>query len=223
MDVILSNGVLRSPIKDNQAIDIDIACLFLSRVGCCEFIQPWIEGIVDRTIFAFDRHASYPCIHDDYRDLLGHPREKTDKYRMQATAASILVPTLAAWAAFVGDARTLARLADFAAGPYSHATLQLLFPGPDTEEHLYEGGTLHGLNVWGFEIPDDCDKLIKILRADCEALPAYWSLSAHAHGLWPLVVLASRHHRVPLPPHFWPLGLEAGLADDANERDATDG
>ena len=22
-------------------------------------------------------------------------------------------------------------------------------------------------------------------------------------GLWPLLVSASRHHRVPVPPHFW--------------------
>lgn len=217
MDVIAGNGILRTPIKDNQVIDIDIACLFLSRVGCGEFIQKWVGEIVGGTIFAFNHHGRYPCIHDHYRDLLGHPSAKTDKYRIEATAASVLVPTLAVWAALMEDARTLSRLADFVAGPYRHATLQLLFPGTDTEERLYEGGVLHGLNVWGIDIPDDCEKMIGFIREECQALPVYWSLSAQAHGLWPLVVLASRHHRTPLPPHLWPVGLAGTEGEQARE------
>ena len=210
MDVITNNGILRTPIKDNQAIDIDIACLFLSRIeGCAAFIKKWVEDIVGGTMFAFHHHAQYPCIHNDYHDLLGHPRVKTDKYRAEATSASVLVPTLAAWAAFMKDYRTLSRLADFAAEPYGHATLQLLFPGADTEEHLYEGGALHGRAVPDIDIPDDCEKMIEFIREECQALPAYWSLSAQVCGLWPLVVLASRHHRTPLPPHLWPVGLAA--------------
>ena len=214
MDIIGHNGILCTPIKDNQAIDIDIACLFLSRVGCGEFVQKWIGNIAGGTIFAFDHHGRYPCIHGDYHDLLDHPRETTDEYRIEATAASVLVPTLAAWAAFTDNADALSRLAEFASGRYRHSTLQLLYPGSDTEAHLYEGGTLHGLGVPGIDIPDNCEQMISSIREECQALPSYWSLSAVTHGLWPLVVLASRHHRMPLPPHLWPVGsssLDSGL------------
>ena len=203
MDVITHNPILCTPVKDNQAIDIDIACHFLKRVKCEDFIRKWIANVARATTFAFRTNGPYPCMYNDYRDLLDHPRS-TDEYRLNATAASILLPTLAAWAAFTQDADTMSHLSEFAAGDYRHSTLQLLYPGPDTEAHLYTGGTLHGLNVNGFNIPDNCEEMISFVRVECLATSAFDSLSPRAHGLWPLLFLASRHHRVPIPPQFWP-------------------
>ena len=102
------------------------------------------------------------------------------------------------------DSETMSHLSEFVAGDYRHSTLQLLYPGSDTESHLYEGGTLHGLNVNGFTIPDNCEDMISFIREECRATSAFDSLSARAHGLWPLIFLASRHYRVPVPPQFWP-------------------
>ena len=202
MDAILHNPILCTPIKDNQAIDIDIACHFLIRVQCGDFIRKWIHNVAHATTFAFRTKGHYPCMYDDYRDLMDHPRN-TDEYRQEATAASILLPTLAAWAAMTRDSETMSHLSEFVAGDYRHSTLQLLYPGSDTEAHLYEGGTLNGLNVNGFTIPDNCEDMISLIREECRATSAFDSLSARAHGLWPLIFLASRHHRVPVPPQFW--------------------
>ena len=98
----------------------------------------------------------------------------------------------------------MSRLAEFAADDYGQATLQLLYPGSDTEAHLYKGGTLHGLNVNNFTIPATCEEMTSLIRTECKASSAFESLSARAHGLWPLPVLTSRHHRIPVPPHFCP-------------------
>ena len=43
------------------------------------------------------------------------------------------------------------------------------------------------------------------IRSEIGASKAFWALSARQHGLWQLVILASRHHRIPVPPHFWPM------------------
>ena len=204
VDAISHNPILCTPVKDSQAIDIDIACHFLQRVQCDDFIQKWITNIARATTFAFRTNGPYPCMYDDYRDLLDHPQH-TNEYRRDATAASILLPTLAAWASFTHDADTMSHLSEFAAGDYRHSTLQLLYPGSDTEEHLYEGETLHGLNVNGFRIPSCCDDMVSFIRAEVDATSAFDSLSPCSHGVWPLLFLASRHHRVPVPPQFWPL------------------
>ena len=172
MDIVANNPILCTPIKDSQAIDIDIACHFLKRVKCDEFIQKWIGNVARATTFAFRTNGSYPCIYDDYRDLLNHP-QSAKEYRLDATAASVLLPTLAAWAAFTRDAETMSHLSEFAAGDYRHSTLQLLYPGSDTEEHLYVGGTLHGLNVNGFSIPDRCEDMISFIRGECDAKSAF--------------------------------------------------
>ena len=114
-------------------------------MGCNQPIQNWIQQTARATIFAYNSSTAYPCVFDEYRDLVDHPRDEPG-YREEATAGSILVPTLAVWAATGGDTDTLAVLADFASGAFQHSTLQLWYPGPDTEMHLYRGSSNHGLS-----------------------------------------------------------------------------
>ncbi len=203
-DIIANNPILFTPIKDSQAIDINIACLFLKGVGSDPVIREWIGKTAEATMFAFRSHGLYPCVYNEYRDLIDHPRQDDD-YRVKATAASLLIPTLAVWAAVTPDAETLGRLADFVAGPYAHSTLQLLYPGSDTETHLYRNGGVHGLNFTEIEIQRSGENLLAPIKLECEASDAFTSLSAVNFGLWPLVILASRHYRVPVPPQFWGL------------------
>ena len=203
-DVVQNNPILCTPIKDNQAIDINIACLFLHKAGCVQVIRNWVQQTAAATIFAYNSNGRYPCIHDDYRDLIEHPRSDAE-YRTDATAGSLLVPTLAVWAAMTSDTGTLAGLADFVSGPYQHSTLQLWYPGPDTEEHLYLGSANHGLAATDIRIERSCEDMLAPIKSECAASTAFCSLSPLEYGLWPLLISASRHHRVPVSPHFWPL------------------
>ena len=204
MDMIRNNPILQTPIKDDHAIDINIACLFMNSVGCTGFVKDWVGEIALATKYAFQTDGLYPCVHRDYRDLLMHPK-RDDEYRETATAGSLLVPTLALWAALTGDSATLNVLADFTSGPYQHSNLQLWYPGGDSEEHIYRGSADHGLAATNIRIPRSCDHMVSPIRTECTASPAFRSLSAIERGLWPIVVLASRHHRIPVPPHFWPI------------------
>lgn len=209
-NVLQNNPILCTPIRDSHAIDINIACLFLKKVGCNQIIQNWIHQVARATVFAFNSNGPYPCVFEDYRDLIEHPKDD-GRYRVEATAGSLLVPTLAVWAAFSGDVDTLICLGDFASGPYAHSTLQLWYPGSDTEEHLYLGSAAHGLAATHIRIEHCPDDMLSQIKSECAKSAAFLSLSPLAYGLWPLIILASRHHRVPVPPHFWPLShAEAG-------------
>jgi len=203
-DILNNNPILCTPIKDNQAIDINIACLFLNRVGCHQVIRNWIQQTASATIFAFHSNTPYPCVLHEYRDLTEHPIDKPE-YRLEVTSASLLVPTLAVWAALTGDVATLDSLAEFVSGHYQHSNLQLWYPGPNTEEHLYRGSADHGLFASGINIERTCEGMLAPIRSECALSAAYYSLSARLHGLWPMLVSASRHHRHPVPPHLWPL------------------
>lgn len=203
-DMLQHNGVLSTPIKDDQAIDINIACLFLNRAGYTGVIRMWVGEIAGATMFAYRTNGAYPCVFTDYRDLVEHPKNM-DGYRHDATSGSLLVPTLAVWAALTDDTGTLGALADFVSGTYQHSTLQLWFPGADSEEHLYRGTADHGLAFTGFTIERTCEAMLGPIKSECIASNAFWTLSALERGVWPLVVLASRHHRMPVPPQFWPI------------------
>lgn len=203
-DMLQNNPVLCTPIKDNQAIDVNIVCLFLDRVGCSDIIRTWIGQMAYATMFAYRVNGPYPCVFTDYRDLVDHPKDTQD-YRKDATLGSLLVPTLAVWAALTDDTVTLGALADFVSDEYKHSTLQLWFPGPDSEEHFYRGGIDHGLAFTGFGIERTAEAMLRPIKSECDASDAFVKLSARRRGLWPLVMVASRHHRMPVPPHFWRL------------------
>ena len=225
-DVIRNNPILCTPIKDSQAIDINIACLFLNKTGNDQVVRDWVEQTARATLFAYTVNLAYPCVFDDYRDLIDHPRDTAD-YRADATVGSLLVPTLAVWSAITNDAGTLDALADFVSGPYRHSTLQLWYPGPDTEQHLYHGSANHGLASTDVRIERTCEDMLAPIVSECAGSTAFSSLSALQYGLWPLLVSASRHHRVPVPPHFWPLpdpknvGILPSSSPIADERPST--
>ena len=210
-DLISNNPSLNTPIMDSQAIEINIVCLFLARIGCYEAVRVWVRQISNATVFAYRTHGSYPCIHTEYRKLIDHPRQE-DSYRLAATAGSILLPTLAVWAAITEDRETLELLEGFVGDDYAHSNLQVWYPGGDTEEHVYRGSANHGLCAHPIRITRASKDMLTPIQSECEASAEFWSLSAVEKGIWPLIVVACRHHRVPLPPHFWPIATKS----DAN-------
>ncbi|MGE0741616.1 MAG: chemotaxis protein [Hyphomonadaceae bacterium] len=205
IDMINNNPILHSPLKDEHAIDINLACLFLLACGHSDMIRRWIAQIAGSTCFTFRTHGSYPCTHRDYRDLVGHPTP-TDEYRKDCTAASILIPILATWLSLTRDSETLGYLSQFCADDFAHSTLQLWFPGKDTEERLFAGEKPHGLAVASIRIDADGGKLLELLRKECAATDHFKDLSPLRWSLWPILMVASRCHRIPTPPQFWPLG-----------------
>ena len=203
-NVIINNPALGTPIKDSQAIDINIACLLLNLVGCRQVIKDWIRHIAGATRYAFKFNERYPCIYDEYHRLLRHP-QPGDDYRKAATAGSLLIPTLATWAAIVEDEETLKLLSEYVSTDYVHSTLQLWFPGDDSEEHLYQGTDNHGLCWSDFAMSRVSQEVLDPISRECVSSNAFNTLSAIEHGIWPLIVLACRHHRMPVPPHLWPI------------------
>ena len=203
INVITNNSILSSPIKDNQAIDINIACLFLHKTGYEDVVKQWIYRITAATMYAYNSNDRYPCIHNEYHNLVDHPKND-DEYRVDSTAGSLLVPTLAIWAAIVNDTRPLDGLSDFVTGPYKHSTLQIWYPGPDTEENLYFGSAAHGLASTDIRVERSCKDMLAPIISECASSTEFYSLSPLKIGLWPLLISACRHHRVPVPPHLWP-------------------
>lgn len=208
---IRNNPILCSPIKDDQAIDINIACYLLFKCGRIPAIREWIGEIARRVIYAFQVHGPYPCVHRDYRMLAYHPK-MSDDYRKDATAGSLLIPTLAVWAAITRDTDVLRLLAEFSSGPYQHSALQLWYPDEDTEARLYRGDRWHGKPSIEVKIDRSSEEMLSPIEAECRATSSHFlSLSPLTWGCWPLVILACRHYRMPVPPHFWPLSWQSKM------------
>ncbi len=203
-DLINNNPVLMTPVLDDQAIDMNLACVYLVSQGQTDFVKTWIAEMTLATIFAYRASSKYPCCLTDYGELLDHPIANDPGYAERATAASTLYPTLAYWLSFVGDTETLGTLAQFVSEELSHCTLQLWLPSQDSEQHLYQHTQSHGVALTDIAITETGEPMLDMIKTECDRNTAFRELSAVRMQLDPLVLTACRHHRVPVPPQFWP-------------------
>jgi len=218
--LVAANPALLSPVSDDQVIDLTLAFMFLAaQGGAVNSLKDWITELVARARYAFRNHMAYPCIYRDYRDLLDHPKERTDLHRKAATAASVLWPTLAFWTAGLGDTVTLKAISEFSREYLSHCSFQLWLPDESSEEHIYTDDQNHGAALTDIPVTDKPQEILRYVLKECGAVTPFFHLSAVELGHWPLVAMACRHYRLPIPPHLW-LGLLPGVNGLGDEQAA---
>lgn len=202
--LINNNPSLLSPIADEQSIDIGVALTFLSMMEeWLPFAVNYCGHLLENYWFTYWAHGRYPTIDASYRNLISHPRESTEIYREGQTKGSTLIPLLMVWAASRGETERTREFAAFAKESLKHCTMQAWVPGANSEEMLYRGVPGHGLALTDIPVTADGAAAIKMLNAEVSRDRHLMTLSAVKHGHWPILVMACRHYRLPLPPHLW--------------------
>lgn len=202
--LITNNPALFSPISDQQAIEIALFLqLALNSGHVSADVTTWLTHMADRLDFAVRTHGRYPCIYTDYRDLIEHPRENSSAYLKEATSGSILIPLLASWLTALGRNDTLTRLEELKRTLLEQCTLQLWLPDKLTEDSIYIGGRDSGVALCDLAISNNDFQLLKEIADACIHETGFWELSAIRTGYWPVLLVACRHYRLPVPPHFW--------------------
>lgn len=202
--LISNNRSLLSPIADEQSIDIGVALTFLSMMEKWQpFAVDYCDHLLENYQFTYWTHGGYPTIDASYRNLISHPRESTETYRQGQTKGSTLIPLLMAWATSRGETKRTREFAAFAKESLKHCTMQAWLPGGNSEEMLYRGISGHGLALTDIPVTADGAAAIKMLNSEVSSDGYLMTLSAVKHGHWPILVMACRHYRLPLPPHLW--------------------
>lgn len=201
--LISNNPALLLPAKDDQAIDILIAAsLLMIDGGNRGFITSWLGEMVDRASFCYRFNGKYPCLLDAYRDLLEHPKSSDSDYRENATSASVLYPSIALWAALLDDEATYSKVATMKRDLLQHCTFQFWYPDDHSETHFYTNRDNHGAALVGLAIDRSREEFLAQVFGECEHSSHFSELSAVKFGWWPLIVVACRHYRLPLPLHL---------------------
>jgi len=204
MAIVSNNRALLSPVGDWQAIDIGLAfTLLASRPVAHGAIDQWAEELARRSIFAFKMHGRYPITSGSYWDLVDHPAERSDEYRIQSTEGSILYPLLAAWAAARGKQALFDEIAKFSADALVHCTFQTWLPDEDSEASLYLNRDDHGAALACIPVTAGTSDTLDFILAEVTTNKHYDQLTAVKLGHWPIVLTACRAHRLPVPPHVW--------------------
>lgn len=201
--LIINNPTLFLPIKDDQAIDISLAILFLSfQEKNQKDINYWLSQLFERAMFAYQTHGFYPCIHRDYLALLDHPGKRDDDYRQEATAGSILYPLIGLWAALLKNDGLYEKVQQAKKDSLAHCNFQFWYPGESTETHLYKNDEIHGATFSHVPIEQYADDFLKALWDECKHSDVFKKLSSVEGGMWPVLLVACRHYRLPVPIDF---------------------
>lgn len=203
-DLILNNPALLLPASDDQAIEILISCwLLLTDDRNQDFVRSWMAEIIGRATFAIESNGKYPCILNEYVELLDHPVSRDDEYRQRATAGSVLYPTIALISSLLGDRGTFEEVARVKADLLKHCTFQLWYPDTDSERNFYSDRAAHGATLSELAVDRLMDDFLKQVFDECEHSSSFIDLSAIRLNWWPLIMVACRHYRLPPPPHFF--------------------
>ena len=91
----------------------------------------------------------------------------------------------------------------FKAKSLSHCTFQTWLPDEDSEENLYLGRGNHGAALTGIPVTTGTRDALDFVLEEVASNPHYDALSAVRLGHWPIVLMACRCHRLPVPPQVW--------------------
>ena len=201
---INNNPTLFSPYKDDQAIDIAI-CIFFLSLDEKNFknIEGWIGRILQSSYRSIEGHRTYPSNLEKYSDLIEHPRVKTEEYRKSVTQGSILYPYLSFFSAIFNFDNLYSGLARLKNDFFEHSNFQMYFFDESSEDKLYANTDLHGATLSHVPVDKEADVFYSEIKSECEKSSSFNNLSAMQYGVWPLVILACRHHRLPVPAHFY--------------------
>lgn len=202
--LISNNPALFLPLKDDHSIDIALFLLLVTAAnGSRHDAHAWLQEMTKRLALSFRTHGRYPCVFQDYRDLIVHPLERTDDYRREAASGSTLLPLLAAYLAHFSDHASLTELVELKNQELQHCTLQLWLPDQSSEEGFHTGRHDHGVSLTDLPLSETGGDLLEIINDACEKNIEFRQLSMMSTGNWPLLLIACRHHRLPVPPQFW--------------------
>lgn len=201
--LIINNPILFSPYKDDQAIEIALATWFLALDSRNhKFIHDWLSELILRVFFNFKRYNKYPCIFRSYSQLIKHPESNLEEYRMEATSASILYPTIAAFSALLGFEDIYKEIQNKKEELLKHCNFQFWYPDEISETFFYTNSSMHGAALSHLFIEKSKEEFLNQIFKECKENHFFEEMSANKYGIFPIVLLGCRHFRLPIPVHF---------------------
>lgn len=204
VDIIGNNPILFLPFKDEHAIEVSLtALLLMSDQRYHKALLQWLQEIVSRVRFSFDtsNRNKYPANIYSYIELLEHPKPNK-KYFEKVTAGSILYPMISYIAAILNDKQLFDSIQLLKREYLEHCNFQFWFPDSDSEENMYKNSQMHGAGLSDVRVEGTIQELLDQISSECKQSDDFFNLSATKY-FFPLVLIACKHYRLPLPLHIW--------------------
>ncbi|MDV7621859.1 hypothetical protein R4615_06665 [Acinetobacter baumannii] len=201
--LILNNPILFQPYKDEQAIEISLAILFLlENERNDKDINSWLTDMTHIIYESFRSNRRYPSTLNEYLSLIQHPSSSSEMYRKSVTKGSILYPLLAFFSYYFQNTELLNILKSMVKEYIPECTMQIWNPDEYSEEHFYKNTDIHGTALTGISF-EELDTAFKQIKSECKENQKINDLSAIKYEFSPLILTACRHYRLPVPFQYF--------------------
>lgn len=203
IEMLNANPALSVPVRDDFTIELALFMRFADGRGRLSNVANYIRGMSDHLCNGLRNRQHYPTPTTDYRDVLAHPKDRSDTYFEEHTRAGILYTFVLAWLAMMGDQERAEHLRSTLLEHAPHMTHQIWLPDGRTDEVFWDGDRDHGLAVLGLPLNESLDAFFDHLNRAMNEHPLDERVSAIRIRLAPILLTACRHYRMPVPPHLW--------------------
>ncbi|GHE20868.1 hypothetical protein [Halomonas urumqiensis] len=217
-----ANPVLAAPVRDDFTIELTMFMRLADVRGRISNVADYIRGMSDHLCNGLRIRKHYPTPMTDYRDVLAHPRDRSDAYFEEHTRAGILYTFVLAWLAMIGDNERAERLRSTLLEHAPHMTHQIWIPDGQTDEVFWDGGREHGLSVPGLPLNESLEAVFDLINRVIMEHPLHERVSAVRIGLIPIFLTACRHYRMPVPPHAWQAHDRSSPDSTASDQSVSD-
>lgn len=198
-----ANPALAVPVRDDFTIELALFMRLATLRGRLSNVADYIRSMSDHLCYGLSTRWHYPTPTTEYRDVLSHPRDRSDAYFEEHTRAGILYTFVLAWLAMIGDQERAEHLRRTLLEHAPHMTHQVWIPDGRTDDVFWGGDRDHGLSVPGLPLNDSLDAVFSLLNRVMKEHPLDERISAVRNHLTPIFLTACRHYRMPVPPHVW--------------------
>lgn len=204
--LISNNGILFTPIKDSQIIEISlflIAFNLSNEEDHIKFLKLYITNLIHALKTSYSINYLYPVIYEDFEKLLNHSSKHDESYFKEATAGSLMLSTLALISSIFNDEASYKIVQEIQKEKLLHCNFQFWFPRIKSESMMLKSSDrFHGACWSNVPTKKDMPEFIKefeIILAKNEDLKDF---SLIKNNLEPILLVAFRHYRQPIPLNF---------------------
>ena len=203
-DMVIANPALYTPITESQGVDVALGLMLLAASPSTrKDAADWVQQTSRATRLCFARRSGYPVRTADYEGLIRQTGHEDDEHWRDATAASIIQPTLAAFAWGLSRKGIATEIDEFQKTELGHSNFQTWVVNAGTDDKLWKGGTATGSSRGSLRIGLEAAELVETLKSEVAGNSAHPELSAIRLDHWPILLLACRVNRLPPPPQLW--------------------
>ena len=207
ISLINNNPTLNTPVRDDHHVEIGLFMLLSQKRNAISRVDMYLRKVAYQLFYRYRRREFWPTHFLEYPKLARHPVDRSDEYFRKSTMGSVLVPFMQVALERVGAKEELSLLISTISEELAEMTQQVWVPNDKTDIFIWRNGTSEGTGIPVSPMKINEQKKTSLsnqVNHINKRFTAIDEMSDTESGLLvPMLLLACRHHRLPLPPHLW--------------------